>query len=201
MMPTRQALQFSAPRGAVAALVFAGLLGSSVPLRGVAFPPPAAHAAPVAPRPTSAATNASLLTHPHVSLSKMPLVFEQESGANGSTSYVAHGNGFTLSMDSTGPELLVGARPAKAEANGMARPPRTSTIRFQLVGATTTPRMAGLDKQQATVNYLVGSNPKAWHTGVPTFGRVTYKGVYPGIDVTYFGTQGDLEYDFRLAPG
>jgi uncharacterized protein (TIGR03437 family) len=50
------------------------------------------------------------------------------------------------------------------------------------------------------VNYFVGSNPSAWRTDIPTYGRVRYPGVYPGIDVVYYGNQGKLEYDFVLAP-
>jgi hypothetical protein len=30
---------------------------------------------------------------------------------------------------------------------------------------------------------------------------VCYSGVYPGVDLVYFGTQGRLEYDFTVAPG
>ena len=35
---------------------------------------------------------------------------------------------------------------------------------------------------------------------MPTFARVRYTGVYPGIAMDYHGTTGTLEYDFRLAP-
>jgi Beta-propeller repeat len=51
------------------------------------------------------------------------------------------------------------------------------------------------------VNDLRGDDPRRWRTDIPTFGRVRYAGVYPGIDLDYHGTSGTLEYDFRLAPG
>ncbi len=51
------------------------------------------------------------------------------------------------------------------------------------------------------VHYYYGDSPAAWRTGVPTFGRVTYAGAYPGIDVVYYGNQRRLEYDFVVAPG
>jgi len=35
---------------------------------------------------------------------------------------------------------------------------------------------------------------------VPTYARIAYQGVYPGIDLVYHGRQGHLEYDWRLAP-
>ena len=36
---------------------------------------------------------------------------------------------------------------------------------------------------------------------MPTYERVAYRDVYPGIDLVYYGQQGQLEYDFVLAPG
>jgi len=36
---------------------------------------------------------------------------------------------------------------------------------------------------------------------VPQFGRVEYESVYRGVDLVYYGNQGQLEYDFRVAPG
>ena len=32
------------------------------------------------------------------------------------------------------------------------------------------------------------------------YGQVSYKDVYPGIDVVYYGNQRQLEYDFVVAP-
>jgi hypothetical protein len=36
---------------------------------------------------------------------------------------------------------------------------------------------------------------------VPTYGQVRYEGVYPGIDLLYYGNQHQLEYDFLVGPG
>ena len=36
---------------------------------------------------------------------------------------------------------------------------------------------------------------------MPTYGKVRYSGVYPGIDLVYYGNSGRLEYDFVVAPG
>jgi hypothetical protein len=49
------------------------------------------------------------------------------------------------------------------------------------------------------VNYLRGTNPRAWTTGVPTFGRVQYPQLYPGIDLVFYGNEQRLEYDFVVA--
>jgi hypothetical protein len=72
---------------------------------------------------------------------------------------------------------------------------------MQLVGANPAAPAAGLEPLVTRVNYFLGSDPSGWHTNVPTFGRVRYAGVYAGIDVSYYATQGQLEYDFTVAPG
>lgn len=51
------------------------------------------------------------------------------------------------------------------------------------------------------VNYLTGNDPARWRTDVPAYAKVQYQGVYPGVDMVYYGNQGKLEYDFVLAPG
>lgn len=51
------------------------------------------------------------------------------------------------------------------------------------------------------VNYFVGHQPENWRTGIAAYGRVEYRGMYPGVDVVYYGNDGRLEYDLRVAPG
>jgi uncharacterized protein (TIGR03437 family) len=51
------------------------------------------------------------------------------------------------------------------------------------------------------VNYLRGNDPKKWLTDIPTFGRVTYPQIYPGIDLVYHGSGGYVENDFIVSPG
>ena len=51
------------------------------------------------------------------------------------------------------------------------------------------------------VNYLIGKDAARWHTGVPTFSRVRYHNIYPGVDLVYYGNRRQLEYDFVVAPG
>ena len=46
------------------------------------------------------------------------------------------------------------------------------------------------------VHYL---NPKV--NDIPTYQRVSYRGVYPGVDLVFYGREGRVEYDFIVAPG
>ena len=74
-------------------------------------------------------------------------------------------------------------------------------VRMNLVGGDSTARALAQQPLPGVVNYLMGRDPAAWHTNMPTFGRVGYAGVYPGIDVAYHGDQGQMEYDFTVGPG
>src|SRR5205823_1346351 len=77
---------------------------------------------------------------------------------------------------------------------------RISSIRVNMAGANVHAEPGTLQKLPATVNYFTGSDPRKWRRGVPTYGRITYKDVYPGIDITYYGKDGELEFDFVVGP-
>jgi hypothetical protein len=51
------------------------------------------------------------------------------------------------------------------------------------------------------VNSYLSRDPKKWRAGIPTFGGVSYRSVYPGIDLHYHGRGPQLEYDFVVKPG
>jgi len=75
---------------------------------------------------------------------------------------------------------------------------------MKLVGANPSPRTTGLDELPGKSNYFLGRDPTKWRTNVAKFARVSYGGIYPGIDLIYYGSPakpGELEYDFVVAPG
>jgi hypothetical protein len=51
------------------------------------------------------------------------------------------------------------------------------------------------------VSYFIGNDPKNWRSGIPTYGKVRYPQIYPGVDLVFYGNQRQLEYDFVVAPG
>jgi Bacterial Ig-like domain (group 3)/FG-GAP-like repeat/FG-GAP repeat/Beta-propeller repeat/NHL repeat len=76
----------------------------------------------------------------------------------------------------------------------------TDTLRMELKGANSQAQVSGSDELPGTTNYFLGNDPARWRTHVPTFAKVHYTGVYPGIDLIYYGNQRRLEYDFVVAP-
>jgi hypothetical protein len=74
-------------------------------------------------------------------------------------------------------------------------------LRVRLDGARRDAAAAGEVPLAGRVNYLIGNDPAAWRTDVPTWGRVRYAAVYPGVDLVWYGNGNELEYDFVVAPG
>ncbi|MEA2495945.1 MAG: hypothetical protein QOJ29_3856 [Thermoleophilaceae bacterium] len=116
------------------------------------------------------------------------IAFEPSAGRfGGGSRFVARGNGYSLWLTD------------EAAVLGLHSPRADSALRFGLVGGRTrTPQ--GVQQLRATVNSYVGERSK-WRTGLPTYGRVHYPSVYPGIDLDYYGRDGRLEYDFVAKPG
>ena len=72
---------------------------------------------------------------------------------------------------------------------------------MKLVGAAAAVEPQGDLQLPGKSNYFIGNDPAKWHRDIPQFARVRYRNVYPGVDLTYYGNRGRLEYDFEVAPG
>ncbi len=139
---------------------------------------------------------------------KLPLAFEANQGqGDAQVQFRARGPGYSLFL--TGAEAVLSlrhaaepTRPGRARsALGDATPPPPAVLRLKLVGGSPAVRLSGAQQLPGTVNYFIGNDPAAWRTDIPTYARVSYKDLYPGIDLAYHGEGGRLEYDFVVAPG
>lgn len=74
-------------------------------------------------------------------------------------------------------------------------------LRLRLQGAGPAAAIEGLDPLPGRSHYLRGADPRRWRTDVPQYRKVRYRGVYPGVDLLFHGTQGALEYDLLVAAG
>jgi len=141
---------------------------------------------------------------------KLPMSFEPNRGqTDGRVKFLSRGSGYTLLLTPTEAMLaLWNEKPKEERFPSSRKNPQTanrnqesSMLRMKLIGANPRPKVEGLNQLQGKTNYLIGNDRAKWHTNIPTFAQVQYAGVYPGIDVVYYGQQRQLEYDFRLAPG
>lgn len=78
--------------------------------------------------------------------------------------------------------------------------PAPDVIRLKLAGANPGANVLGEEELPGKSNYFLGNDPKKWRTNVPHYAKVRYKDVYPGIDLVFYGNQGELEFDFVVAP-
>ncbi len=80
-------------------------------------------------------------------------------------------------------------------------PTRQQVVRINVEGNNPIPKPVGLEKQASYSNYFLGDDPAKWRPEVPHFRKAKFEDVYPGIDLVYYGNQGQLEYDFVIKPG
>jgi hypothetical protein len=127
-------------------------------------------------------------------LSLLPLNFEANQGqsADKDVQYVAHGKSYGIALTKQGAVLALG---------GNKQGPSTEVIGLELIGSDSAHEPRAEQPLPGKVNYFIGNDPSQWRTGIATYGKVRYEGVYPGVDLVYYGNQGHLEYDFDLAPG
>ncbi len=150
---------------------------------------------------------------------RLPMHFEPNLGQTADeVKFVARGPGYTLFL--TADEAVLALRqgqprsdrdhrrhsplsPEPTSAQTEDAPSPGAVVRMRLEGATRNaePQLAGLEKLPGISNYFLGNDPAKWRTNVPHYRRVQYQGVYPGIDLVYYGNPQQLEYDFVLAPG
>ena len=115
-------------------------------------------------------------------LSKLPLRFEPV-GADQHT-FVARGVHYGTQLS---------ARETRVVAGG-----KVVTLRFE--GARDV-ALQGIDPLRSSTNILRGNDRSRWQFGIPNFGRLMARGVYPGVDIVYYGAHGELEYDLVLHAG
>jgi len=165
------------------------------------------------------------------SYGQLPLSFEANQGQTGPrVKFLSRGSGYTLYLTPS-EAMLTLTRPVERATHrrepgvelgqgdtGMIEDsrlgrrdvesksvPRTSqgasVLRLKLLGANPKPVLEGLDELPGKSNYFSGNDPKKWLTNMPTYARVKYRDIFPGVDLVYYGNQRHLEHDFIVAPG
>ena len=125
-----------------------------------------------------------------------PLSFETNRGqTDGRVEFLARGPGYIMFLTADG--LVMRLNKPGASWNDSSG---SAVVRMSLAGANTAPIVTGLEELPGRVHYLTGGRAN-WRTGIPTYGKVRYEEVYPGIDLVCYGNQRRLEYDLVVRPG
>jgi hypothetical protein len=132
-----------------------------------------------------------------ISFAHSELTFEPNLGQDPSNArFISYGRGYELRLDPDKASVVL-SRQARGHSPAT---PGDAAISLQLLAANPLAAMLPQEKVQGEHSYFPNSDPKSWITHVPQFGRVTYQGVYPGVDLSFYGNSGRLEYDFILQP-
>ena len=140
----------------------------------------------------------------------LPLFFEQNQGQTApQVKFLARGAGYGLFLTADEAVLELQTSAVSTQHSALSsqlsavssQRASSSVIRMKLDGANSLAHISGTEPLPGKSSYFIGNDPSKWRRDIPQFARVEYQAVYPGVDLVYYGNQGQLEYDFRVAPG
>ena len=148
-------------------------------------------------------------------LAAVPLSFETNQGQfPDEVRFLSKGPGYNLFLTADNEAVLalrdpqgLRAAPSPKEMlgveTGTVQPAaaQMSVMRMRIAGSRSGAPVVAQTPLNHKTNYFVGNDPARWQVNVPQYARVKYEGVYPGIDLVYYGKQRQLEYDFVVQPG
>lgn len=146
---------------------------------------------------------ASTTVGPHLSLAQaqsllgsLPLAFEPNQGqSDRQVKFLAHPSGYGLFLAQN--EAVLALPVANKASHSIAR----TALRMQFADANPTADISAIEPLPGHTNYLLGNDSSRWVKNVPQFARVRYSNLYPGVNLAFYGRQGQLEYDFEVSPG
>jgi hypothetical protein len=131
--------------------------------------------------------------------------FEMNQGqADRTVRFLARGQGYAILLRPS--EALLALQPASQDprvpqkGGELPRAPYR-VLKMRIERANLAAPATGLHRLPGISNYFIGNDPSRWHTHIPTYEKVQFENVRPGINLVYYGNQRQLEYDFVLSPG
>jgi Calx-beta domain/Beta-propeller repeat len=157
----------------------------------------------LAPRPSPKEMSAPATQRIENAYGRLELAFEPNHGqAEEGVDFLTRGSGYAIFLSASEAVMVLTTGDNPQGLNQSIQPMSTSDVlRLQLVGSNTRARAKAEGQLPGKVNYFLGNNPEQWRAGLSTFKRVSYESVYPGVDLSYYGNQRQLEYDFVVTPG
>ncbi|MBI3620741.1 MAG: SBBP repeat-containing protein [Nitrospirae bacterium] len=140
------------------------------------------------------ATNSPARTPARGSYGVLPLSFIRNDGqVNPAARYFEKGNGHATFFTPDG--VVFALRSGQgSDSGGMS-------LKLAPVGGNPHSTITAEGAQPTEFNYFIGSDAARWKTNVPAYDGVRYQEIYPGIDMKFYGTARQLEYDIVVKPG
>jgi hypothetical protein len=126
---------------------------------------------------------------------KLPLAFVANAGqTDARVRYSAQGAGLAVFLTRREAMLALERPATKGKRKGAA-------LALRFLGANRHVAIRAERPEQGRVNYLLGTDPVKWLTGLRTYERVVYRNLWPGVDMFFYGENGRLKYEFLVRPG
>jgi hypothetical protein len=77
---------------------------------------------------------------------------------------------------------------------------RRWVVKQDFLGADRKVSPRGEEKLEGVVSYFNGT-PNEWRTGLPTYSRIVYRELWPGVDLAFSGTANKLKNEMIVKPG
>jgi hypothetical protein len=116
-------------------------------------------------------------------LQTAPLRFEPYGDAQGR--FVVRGTRFAMEFSNSQAQLHSDGR----------------SVSLNFVNSDPHARIQGESVMRSKTNLFLGNDPAKWRRGLINYERLRVTGLYPGIDLVYYGNSGELEYDLTVGPG
>ena len=187
-----------------AALLVAGVVVARPGFR-TALPASApARSAPARTRPIVAQEQSRIAAN----FGNLPLSFEPNRGqTDEQVKFLSRNSHYNLFLTPGEAVFTLPTRSTDKNTNRLGMRKKASEIdseavlRLQIHGANPSTKVTGDSMLVGHTNYLIGRDSSKWVKDIPQYARVNYQDVYPGIDLTFYGQQRQLEFDFIVKAG
>jgi beta-propeller repeat-containing protein len=140
------------------------------------------------------------------SLGKLPLAFEPNVGqTDAAVKFIARAGTYQVFL--TDRETVITLQTADTPRNPRdlrrrrERQSANPAIRLTLAGAQPGAQLLSRDRLAGVSNYARGNDPSKWQMNVPRYARVRHVQAFPGVDLEYYGSERQLEFDYIVEPG
>jgi hypothetical protein len=126
---------------------------------------------------------------------RLPINFESNVGqTDEQVKFLARGHGYSLFL--TDAEAVLALR----KSGKIRAQDKSAVVRMQIQGANSKAKTIALGETQSKSNYFIGEDSQKWQTNVPNYGQVKYEQIFSGVDLVFYGSNQQLEYDFLVQP-
>jgi hypothetical protein len=113
----------------------------------------------------------------------LPLSFEPTANP---ARYVAHSGSYSVSVGAVDSSVAVTD----------SKSGKPAILSFSFEGANRAASLQPSEPLRGVTDYLIGADPSKWRMGVKNYAKLLARGIYPGVDVSYYGDHRRLEFDF-----